>query len=643
MTSPVVTLRIDYSGAPFGSAFTWTDFTSYLMAREGVKITWGRQDEQSECAPRTCSFLLSNPSGLFSPGDPLFPATFPPTFGGIGWDIGTPVNIRLTEPTSSAVIDRFTGYVDSIEPTWPGGTQDWSVVRVNCTDVTAVLGTRRPLRSMVVQEMLADSPTYLYALDEPAESGSAGDLSPNKTPAAVRVDGKYGPGVMTFGSEMTGLTDTSTGVNFGTNAAGSTAVVSVLAAANNSVGPFVSDSTPHSVECWFVAPDAIPADNAYLLYQSKGSGSSAAILGIFYTGALGYIVQDAGGIQNAFPIGAASVCDGLLHHAVATLNADRKTCKLYVDGVLLDTDVASVVLDLTGLRYNLIGGLINTNATGYQFPGTISLVAMYPTELSAARVLAHYQAGKGTLVETTAARYQRLCGYAGLTPTVPTTDTLMGSQGTAGKTLVDALNTVARTENAPSYVTGAGALKLQARDLRYNATAAFALSASQIRPPSVRRDRLGVANQVTVTRNGGATQFVVDEASQASPLGVCDGGSFDVAPATDEDALNLAAWKVAIGKTPQTRIPSLTVPLHSASNSVITSCLLAGIGDLISVTGLPVTSPFAAADLFIEGGSETISLTGWEIEFFTSQNLPDVWSCASGASVMDGASARVAL
>jgi hypothetical protein len=209
VSAPVPTLRIDATGTAFGTAPTYTDRTSYLMTGDQypVDITFGRQDEQGEPQPSTCSFFLSNADGYWTPGAGVGPS---------GWDIGCPVNVRLT--ANAVTYDRFTGFVDSIEPTWPGGVQSWSVVKVTATDVGARLGIAKPLRSLLQYEMLADSPSYFYPLDEGPGATSAADISTNSRGAATRRDAPDGGRVLTFGRDVP-TADPTTGENFGSTIA----------------------------------------------------------------------------------------------------------------------------------------------------------------------------------------------------------------------------------------------------------------------------------------------------------------------------------------------------------------------------------------------------------------------------------------
>ncbi len=617
MTAADLTLRIDTTGTAFGTAPTYTTVTSDLMWLGGIDLTWGRSDEQSEPSPRTCSFSLANPGGDWTPGSATAPA---------GWDVGSPVNVRVT--VSAVVYDRFTGFVDSIEPTWVGGVHTWNVVRVTCTDVTARLARSNPLRSMVVQEMLADSPTYLYPLDEPSGSVSAGDISENQNAAATVRNSKYGPGVATFGTDVA-LSETTLGVEFsGGTVDGVNVPMTVL-----SLTDLLPASGAHTVECWIVAPiDPTPPARCDVLFQ--GEAGTFAWISLINGAPRYWLGSPSGG--NATADGTGTLFDGRPHHLVGTMDSDGLTTKLYCDGALVDTDVAGTVMTFGSARYNTIGGTVSSNVAQLPFPGTIANVALYPTALSAARVLAHYQAGVGTLLEQSGARYARLAGYGNVsTAGLPTGQAQMGPQSTNGKTITDALNTVARTEGTVSFTTGAGALTFQDRQARYNATTGLTLAASEIQTPTVRRDRQGMANEITVSRNGGASQRVVDATAQTAD-GRFDGGSFEVACSTDDDAIQNAYWQILNRKEPVTRIPELSVDLLAATDAIRTACLAATVSTLISVTSMPAQSPTATLSLFAEGATEKIAANQWDIKFFTSPNPGwSVWTIETSRGSVD--------
>lgn len=625
-----ITLRIDATGTAFGAAPTWTDQTAALRTSgdgQPVTITWGRQDEQGEPQPRTCTFLLDNLTGAFTPGH---------ASAASGWDVGARVNVRMT--VGASTYDRFDGYVDSIEPTWPGGVQSWSVVKVSCTDVTARLAIGQPLRSLAEQEILEDGPSAFWPLTEPSNSVSAGDVSGRQVESLTPVASKYGAGTFELGADGPTSEFTSARFAHGTDLLS----FSVLQA-----DPVVAPQTPpYSLEFWFVVDNLINNGSSSPIYENimLSSGNSDGELltvgvGDVYNFQPGQVkvlfqTQSIGGYSAGAGSNGVRVDDQQWHHFAMTLAANGVTTKSYLDGALVRTSTASGTMQLTP-TYLRIGGTLlpYTGRPMLPFDGRLSLVAFHNTELSAARVLAHYQSGAQLLVERSDQRYARIAGYANIGTTgLPTGQATMAGQNTSGKNVTEALADVARTEGTVSFTNGAGALTFQARNTRYTPSSTLSLTADDIDPDTtLRRDRQGFANEITVTRDGGATQRVVDTTSQTAK-GRFDGGSFTVMPSTDFDALQNAAWQVAVRKTPKNRLPSVKVNLtEQTDNTFIGNVLSASISTLLTVTGLPSQAPASSVSLFIEGATESISVRDWTVEFFTSPSLPFTTLRADGS------------
>jgi hypothetical protein len=625
---PDLTLNIDTSGTPFGDAPTWTDYSgSLLLAGEGrpVSITWGRQDESSEPQPRTCSFLLDNTDATFTPTGASAPA---------GWDVGSRVRVSLV--LASTTYDRFDGYVDSILPTWPGGVESWNVVEVSCTDVTARLKIGQPLRSMLDEEMLGDSPLFFYPLDEPAGSTAAGDLSGNQNSAAVRVDSKYGTASFAFGAEST-LHGAPTGLALAPSTPSPYGSWnSFLAVARNATtGPYPTTAGGFTMECWAMAPTTLPTQSSNLVTIDAGNrGSSITMFNFDSTGAPAFWVEGQNGV-GVSPGIFTSMNDGLWHHYAGVLDTDQRTARFYIDGVQVASSVAASAMTFGDLVNITIGGgmTIQGDPQG-AWLGSIAKVAVYDTALSPARVADRYKWGFGTVTESSGLRYARVAEYAGLTPTaLPTGQAVIAAQDTNGQSVTDVLATIARTEGTVSYVTGDGSVTFQDRATRYTPASTLALTCDDIEGDvAFRRDRQGFANEYTVTRAGGTAQRVTDTASRAR-YGRFDGGSLDVVSSTDDDALQLAAWLVALRKDPHTRTPSLNVDLLAQTDATkVQAILTADISTLITVTDLPSQAPASSVSLFLEGGQEHIGPQDWDIGFFTSPNLPFTTLRADGTA-----------
>lgn len=112
----------------------------------------------------------------------------------------------------------------------------------------------------------------------------------------------------------------------------------------------------------------------------------------------GYIVGDPGGGADANCEGPAVAIDTTYHVALVYNGTDLR---MYVNGVLVDTDASLPGLTFTpsdqGLRFRAGGDGYgygsNGGSPGDGVTGKIDNVAVYDYALSAARVLAHYEAG----------------------------------------------------------------------------------------------------------------------------------------------------------------------------------------------------------------------------------------------------------
>lgn len=628
--TPEITLRVDDSGTPFGDTPTWSDYSSALeTAGDGqpISITRGRQDGQGEPQPATCTFVLDNTSGAYTPGNAAAAA---------GWDVGARVNVRLA--VGGTTYDRFDGYVDSVEPSYPG--MDWSQVTVVASDVTARLAIGQPLKSMVEQEILLDNPIALWPMDEPSDSHAAGDRMGTAS-TLIAADSKYGGGTMEFGAD--GVTPETTSARFAHAGAVNDNQLTVLR--GNAAD--VPTAPPYTVEFWFVIDTMNDNGSALPIYENLlmaiGNGTDELLrFGVgdshnFFPGKLMLTPADGtgGGGQST------SRVDDLAWHVVGyTVAADGVTCKTYVDGVLEDTNVASVAQTMAPTWFHVGGRMFGLPYSGPPFDpfdGRMAFLAFYDTELSAARLLSHYQAGSMTFTESTDARYERLASYAGVTTgSLPSGVAVVGHQDTMGKNITEALQQVARSEGSVSYATGSGELMFQGREARYNATTGLALTSADVNVDlTTRRDKQGMANEFTVTRAGGATQRVVDQAAQLAD-GRYDGGSLDVVVSTDADARHIAEWEVATRKTPRSRMPSLTVDLLTLADAVLVEEILAAdLSTLITVTDLPDQAPDTDMSVFLEGWTETIGVTQWSLTAFTSPDLPQVQTVDDGVGGTD--------
>lgn len=633
MTAPTTTLLADLSGAAFGSANPTTDLSAYLERGDGgqpVVIQWGRSDGQDGVQPARFSFVLDNSDGRFTTGASIITtASF--------------FKVRLTYNATD--YNRVAGYVDDVEVLWPGGATGYCVIRVSCSDISARLGEAQPLRSMFDEEVLADNPIYFYPLQEGSSSNSAGDLMQVAPPLRL-TNSKYGSSTLAFGSD--GSTFDRMGVQFDSDNYGTatTGPLSVLSVRPGTGGPGIVPTSGGFTFEVVTGPLTAPAGSGYSVLAGQFSDDTNVLVKLELfdlagtgTGTVFFVIGDAPGSQSYS--GGPIICDGQPHHLVGTVAADNKTVDMWVDGVEYTADHTNAsALALGRIANILIGGQLMVNGDSKNgLRGVIAAHAMYAGVLSPSRIQAHAAAALGTgPSERSDQRFTRLLGYAGLTTSgLPTGQATMAGQRTAGKTVGEALKQVADTEGSPFFVKPNGDLTFQARNTRYWPSArdefpayftevfgilgSFSLDGTDVDGDRItaRKDRLGLVNDQTATRDGGAAQRAEDATSRGD-FGRRDGGDVQVACATDFDALQNAAWRVASGKDPQLRLSSVPVDLLTQPTaSLVQSVLSASISTALTVSGLPSQTPGGSSmTLFLEGASESIGVDSWGMELFTS-------------------------
>ena len=163
--------------------------------------------------------------------------------------------------------------------------------------------------------------------------------------------------------------------------------------------------------------------------------------------------------------GIVPLFDGRPHHVVVTAGSSfpgSDDFLLYVDGEE-QTVWGSATIDAP-LR---VAGQMWTVRWGEQLGGRMSEVALYGSELSAARVLAHYEAGaRDWRGQTTGQRVTAIAdgvGWPGLLRDIDTGATVMGLVATANTAASDLLDAVDAAENGLLYIDARGYLRFVGR------------------------------------------------------------------------------------------------------------------------------------------------------------------------------------
>lgn len=218
--------------------------------------------------------------------------------------------------------------------------------------------------------VLADGPAVYYRLDD--ASGSFTDSSGNGRTATVTGSPTYNQppaGTLIDGHSVT----FSGSVQYG----------------DIGTSTFLDSLTALTVEAWVKFTSAAASNTIVGRDQTSGSTQRGWRLRSA-TGAINWLVFGNVSTTSATITSPATYNDGNWHHVVATA-ANSGSAFLYVDGA----QVATAPMAFAMATSNIVGehAFIASTHSSVAWPGSLDEVAIYTSALSAARVLAHYNAG----------------------------------------------------------------------------------------------------------------------------------------------------------------------------------------------------------------------------------------------------------
>lgn len=332
------------------------DITDRVLQDPGYTFDRGREDEGSAVSAGVLNLTLNNSDGRFTPGSTILGTPSP---------VVVDQQIRVKETVAGTTYTRYTGYVKAWPVAWPAVVSTYSTASITAADAQA-RAERRPLTSVLQEEVLADSPVAYYTLGEPAGAVSAADCSGNQAPALTMT----GTGAdVVFGNATGPGTDGLTAAEF---AAGKYLTGT---SASEPVGAF-------RVEAWFAT-----SSGTSVITMLDSVSFFTAVLAVNGTGKLSGTLNGAS--SNITIVSGAVVTDGLTHHGVFVFDG-VETITLYLDGVEVATSTLASAPGAALTRLS-IGG--DPTGIAAAFVGTVAHVAAGSSTLSAARVTAHYQAG----------------------------------------------------------------------------------------------------------------------------------------------------------------------------------------------------------------------------------------------------------
>jgi hypothetical protein len=611
-----LTVEVAWASQPMAASPSWTNITAYVLVASPIQVSVGRADEFSEVQPSTLSLLVNNSDGRFTLGK---------TDGAYGANVKIGRRIRVTATRSAVNYVRFDGHINNLPVEWPTGKATIAPVTITATDRLKRMSEAGELRSMVEHEILRDTPTCYYPLQEPSGSVSAADVTSGEQPAA-RIVQKNSGGAVDFGGQGPG--SDSQAVDFAPASAGSgkrleasPLTVAVQGAAVTLKG-FVR--CPPTVTLRMIC--ALTNDTGTVLRLGIGVDNSLeAQLGDAEGNGYLLLSSDAGA--------GVIVNDDQWHHCAIkdNWNSGSPVATLYLDGVAVTSDISYSRTAVLSFSRLIVGG----NKGGEHLEGAVAHVAGFSSGLADAAVLRHADAGlNGLAGERSDQRIGRVADYVAI-PTadrqLDVGDSLVGQQNMAGRNAIEVMQEVTRTEGGVLFVNPAdGKLTFHNRSRRYNAAVVATLAAASKQVAQglgFPGDDFGMVNDETVTDADGHDARFLDQTS-IDEYGLYRASKQVVTDSAD-DALQIAAWDVGSYGTPRVRTPSVIVDirrLEATGPSLIATLLAATIGNKLRLTGLPSNAPASSVDVLIEGWAEEITSTTWKIAFNTSPaEVWDVW------------------
>ncbi|XKK40309.1 hypothetical protein HFP72_06455 [Nocardiopsis sp. ARC36] len=145
----------------------WVDITRDVYVREDISISRGRADEGAEVDPGTCSLVLNNRSGRYSPRNPRSPY-----HGRIGRN--TPIRVSVRH--GDRLIPRFVGEVAAWPPRWDLSGNDVYTPIEAAGILRRLNASSSPLQSSLVRFVLASGPAAYWPLTDGADTQNAAPL-----------------------------------------------------------------------------------------------------------------------------------------------------------------------------------------------------------------------------------------------------------------------------------------------------------------------------------------------------------------------------------------------------------------------------------------------------------------------------------
>jgi len=651
---------------------TWTDVTGWVVGEDDTELRFGRPTEFQEPEAITLDFQLRNGDGRFTPDNPASPywpyitednpvrmtvvlggpavggATYgSATYGTAVYGAGSYGGTTYAGTGASYV--RFVGKVTTWDVDFPTGAAYDGVVTVQASDALGALANREleaeQLEQAVTRALAAGSWVDVYSFSG-AQSVTAFANVGVPTPGGQLGTATLVPAVSRLGTATAGTADggiaTETMLTFGVSNVYSGPYLRVVPGG----GDVKVVDLYFRVPAGFVAP---PSKNLGVLDVYQG-GRNLLQVAVGLAGGLSalYLIDPA---TNTYTTLRASIADGQWHRLSLawdgvfgtnvvldgrTVNSTvimRAATALYLGGIGSPSaegrQVRNLPMDLAGLTIQGFDGIGSANISAPE-PVTdlarwASLAALVDPGLAPVGVAGTWTAGPYATGAVVTHGTDTWVAVAPSTAVTPGTDPgkwaretrrMVWPTSTAGRTVLDAMQVLARTTGGYVWQTPAGVLTYvppeYALPSSVLATVTLDLDDDASSPPVWRRSGETRPTRVTVS-SPVATATAVDTTAEIG--GARREITLDTAAASSADAYSLAAGRLLTSN--RLRLAQLQVDL-STSTADLYELLLGGLapGARLRIAGLPSTV-FGASytEVHVQGWSERWSATDAVLTF----------------------------
>ena len=527
-----------------------------------------------------------------------------------------------TFTTTAAPIEyRFDGYVEEWPVEWPGGSR-YTQAQLSAHDLLSRIGSGRKLGTVIEETVrLGSNLRVYYPLGEAQDSVTAGDVAGFNIgqPLSIQTSTSgAGTGTLTFGTGTGPPTDGKPAVQ----AAPQTGVSPAgyfLAGAIEQAGGFFDLSFAVTWAGTLAAPTAF--SDRILAELSDSSGAVRVWIGIDNSGKVTAALSDAFGLFPSLGlVSASAVNDGSTRKFVFTIPSAGGTARLYSNGVQVSSQsyTGTYLPNFTRLS---VAGPRNGAANGLS-GGTFSHVAVWNSDVSALAADISTASTTGFSGERSDQRIARIASWIGFPTARQVLDvgnsTSIAHVDPSGKAPLSYMQEVADTEQGVLYADTQGRLVFHNRARSYTVPSATASVDANLLGKEAKfvGNLFGVINEATGSRDGGADQSYSDPAAQTKTGWVLSADR-KLLVTTDAEVTSAIQWLVNTHKTPQPRLINSTLDAYTSLADQAELRAL-DVDSRLDITGLPPQAPAATTVLRVNGYSEQISITGWDIAPSTS-------------------------